>query len=252
MFRFKPVNKHLATLIHLPYLAHIQAVDSFTMSAILIPHQGPHEERGCQDPDPFDNNIHLFVAPIPPPPPPPPPPSPRTPQILLTPVTAIPGRIVFITEIKKDSIVWETCNIREEAQGHPAVILSLGSANYSFDEAVQVLPLTSWNGLTKEEKWNRGRGVEFRSQYLLIDHGEGGPEGESELLSLEDGKQMRTRSYVSIRDDSYIIEHAGLVLYTDAEGTDSDFFLTDDSLKRLVKKYRAAQGHRLSRTVTPE
>ncbi|KAL1641197.1 hypothetical protein SLS58_006305 [Diplodia intermedia] len=169
-----------------------------------------------------------------------------------TTLTPIPGRIVFITEFKKDSIVFKTCKIREEAQGHPAVIVALGSADYSFDEAVQVLPLTSWNGLTKEEKWYRGRGVEYRSQYLLIDHGEEGPEDESELMFLEDEKQMRTRSYISIRDDTYIIEHAGLVLYTDAEGTDSDFFLTDDSLKRLIKKYRVARDQRLSMAVTPE
>lgn len=171
-------------------------------------------------------------------------------QVLLTPQTAIPGRIVYMLSLTNDSIVWKMCStIRTEAQGHPAVILSLGLEDDSSEHVAQVLPITSWGGATKEQKWNIGKGVEYRSQYYLIYHGASSSEDSPDSLCLCDGKCMRTRSYISIREDTYPIEFNRLSLYTDPDRTDADFFLTDDSLRRLKMAYSAA---RRSRVLLPQ
>lgn len=168
-------------------------------------------------------------------------------QVLLTPQTAIPGRIVYMLNLKYDSIVWQLCpTIRTGAEGHPAVILSLGLEDNSSEQVAQVLPITSWGGVTKEQKWNLGKGVEYRSQYYLIDHGVASSEGSPDSLCLCDGKWMRTRSYISIREDAYPIEFDRLALYTDPDRTDTDFFLTDDSLRRLKMAYSTAREYRMS------
>lgn len=167
-------------------------------------------------------------------------------QVLLTPQTAIPGRIVYMLSLTYDSIVWQMCStIRTEAQGHPAVILYLGLEDNSSALVAQVLPITSWGGVTKEQKWNIGKGVEYRNQYYLIDHGASSSEDSPDSLCLCDGKWMRTRSYISIREDTYPIEFNRLALYTNPDRTDASFLLTDDSLRRLKMAYSAARRSRM-------
>ncbi|KAL1641196.1 hypothetical protein SLS58_006304 [Diplodia intermedia] len=107
---------------------------------------------------------------------------------------------------------------RPSAAEHPGVITDVDPLPSA---TVKVLPITSWGGLrTAAEKWSVGDGGRaLRAYYRLIANDRpsralGGGEAVMEeagvrVLRLRDGKRMRSRSYISLRDDKIVIEIAG-------------------------------------------
>ncbi|EKG21535.1 hypothetical protein MPH_01129 [Macrophomina phaseolina MS6] len=171
------------------------------------------------------------------------------PQVPLAAETAIAGRIVWVKAVddkpNEPGSGIENAErghgIREGAAGHPGVILAPAMVRGENDK-VKVLLITSWEGKTVKEKWNRGNGVNLRQHYLLIEHDDEETREAKEqgmpTLALKDGKFMRKRCYICLRDDPYEYKLEDLSLYTDSlHYTDTDYFLTDQSHEELTKAY---------------
>lgn len=164
-----------------------------------------------------------------------------------------PGRIVWVKRINKGKERTVSSEIegkdaearkKEGARHHPGVILRI-------DDKIGVLSITSWDGKTVEEKWAKGKGVEYQKHYLLVDHKDEESQRAREegkcVLSLQDGKVLRKRCWVSVRDDVYEYEVGDLALYTDREKKDDDFFVAEESLKMLSERYNKELLSRLSK-----
>ncbi|KKY14529.1 hypothetical protein UCDDS831_g08189 [Diplodia seriata] len=194
----------------------------------------------------------------------PPPPRRGTP---LTRDTAIPGRIVWMPAFAADSTALKY-GARPSAAEHPGVITdvdplpSVPDGSPAPKPTVKVLPITSWGGVkTAAEKWSVGEGgVALRAYYRLIANDRPAPavggEGEAvmeeagiKVLRLRDGKRMRSRSYISLRDDKIIIEIEGLDLFSN--GGDEDIFLEERFLEELTADHRAVTLKKLSTCYVP-
>lgn len=157
-------------------------------------------------------------------------------QVKLTPETAREGRIVWMPRFKPGFPVPDKAT--QGAQDHPMVITQVRPKASDGKLTVDVMPITSWDEKTVQEKWNIGQGVEFRKFYMLIRHDD--PEttravaDRETTLVVEGGKLMRKRCYVSLRDDPLVVQMENLDLYTSLNG-DEEYFLELESLRTLKR-----------------
>ncbi|KAK8202872.1 hypothetical protein IWZ01DRAFT_530660 [Phyllosticta capitalensis] len=152
----------------------------------------------------------------------------------------VPGRIVFLPQVRKGSILADQVLPKFQAQlaKHPVVVMSTPNSR----GVVAIAILTSLGGQTVQEKYarmyaeNPDRARMFGGDYLLIKHGNTPLHDDTPLLRLKDGKEMARRTYVSAAYGNFYVQAEDLALYREnGFGKDSELFLDEASFKDLER-----------------
>ncbi|KAK8180335.1 uncharacterized protein BKA78DRAFT_300424 [Phyllosticta capitalensis] len=152
----------------------------------------------------------------------------------------VPGRIAFLPQVRKGSILADQVLPKFQAQlaKHPVVVMSTPNSR----GVVAIAILTSLGGQTVQEKYarmyaeNPDRARMFGGDYLLIKHRSTPLHDNTPLLRLKDGKEMARRTYVSAAYGNFYVQAEDLAPYREnGFGKDSELFLDETSFKDLVR-----------------
>ncbi|KAK8224717.1 hypothetical protein HDK90DRAFT_514883 [Phyllosticta capitalensis] len=151
----------------------------------------------------------------------------------------VPGRIAFLPQVRKGSILADQVLPKFQAQlaKHPVVVMSTPNSR----GVVAIAILTSLGGQTVQEKYarmyaeNPDRARMFGGDYLLIKHRSTPLHDNTPLLRLKDGKEMARRTYVSAAYGNFYVQAEDLAPYREnGFGKDSELFLDETSFKDLT------------------